>query len=218
MPAEQRGLASAIKILFDPFELNVAERSLKKAGEVIPLGARAFDILITLVDRAGEVVSKSELIAKVWPDVTVEEGTLRVHLSALRKALGDGESERKFITNVQGRGYCFVMPVTRQTVSGPYRGFSQAKTAFDGKLSDVAPWVIHDLRRTARSLMSRAGVRPDIAERVMGHAIAGVEGIYDRHSYREEKADALRRLAALVDDIVNPRENIVAIRKQKTSP
>jgi integrase len=102
--------------------------------------------------------------------------------------------------------------------SGPYRGFSQAKTAFDGKLSDVAPWVIHDLRRTARSLMSRAGVRPDIAERVMGHAIAGVEGIYDRHSYREEKADALRRLAALVDDIVNPRENIVAIRKQKTSP
>jgi hypothetical protein len=52
----------------------------------------------------------------------------------------------------------------------------------------------------------------------MGHAIAGVEGVYDRHSYREEKADALRKLAALVDGIVNPRENIVAIRKQKTSP
>ena len=97
--------------------------------------------------------------------------------------------------------------------SGPYRGFSQAKTAFDGKLSDVAPWVIHDLRRTARSLMSRAGVRPDLAERVMGHAIAGVEGVYDRHSYREEKAEALRRLAALVASIVNPRENVVAIRK-----
>ncbi len=58
----------------------------------------------------------------------------------------------------------------------PYRGFSQAKTAFDRKLPDVAPWVIHDLRRTARSLMARAGVRPDIAERVMGHAIKGVEG------------------------------------------
>jgi predicted ATPase/DNA-binding winged helix-turn-helix (wHTH) protein len=115
MPAEQRSSASAIRILFDPFELNVAERSLKKAGEVIPLGARAFDILTTLVDRAGEVVSKSELVAKVWPDVTVEQGTLRVHLSALRKALGSGESERKFITNVQGRGYCFIAPVTRQT-------------------------------------------------------------------------------------------------------
>lgn len=51
--------------------------------------------------------------------------------------------------------------------------------------------------------MSRAGVRPDIAERIMGHAIAGVEGVYDRHSYREKKADALRKLAGLIDGIVN---------------
>src|SRR5258708_29134323 len=101
MSAEKRGSPSAFRFLFDPFELNVAERSLKKAGEVIPLGGRAFDILITLVDRAGDVVSKSELVAKVWPNVTVEEVSLRVHLSALRKALGDGEAGRKFITNVQ---------------------------------------------------------------------------------------------------------------------
>jgi hypothetical protein len=52
--------------------------------------------------------------------------------------------------------------------------------------------------------MSRAGVRPDIAERVMGHVIPGVEGTYDRHEYRDEKADALRRLAALIETIVNP--------------
>ena len=115
MSAEKRGSPSAFRILFDPFELNVAERSLKKAGEVIPLGGRAFDILLALVDRAGEVVSKSELIAKVWPNVTVEEVGLRVHLSALRKALGDEELERKFITNVKGRGYCFIAPVTRRT-------------------------------------------------------------------------------------------------------
>jgi integrase len=89
---------------------------------------------------------------------------------------------------------------------GPYRGFSQAKAAFDAKLPDVPAWVIHDLRRSARSLMSRAGVRPDIAERVLGHAIAGIEGVYDRHSYRDEKADALRRLAALIDGIVHPGE------------
>ena len=99
---------------------------------------------------------------------------------------------------------------------GPYAGFSQAKTRFDAKVTDVAPWVIHDLRRTARSLMSRAGVRPDVAERVMGHAIPGVEGVYDRHSYREEKADALRRLAALINSITNPREDvIVAMTKQR---
>jgi predicted ATPase/DNA-binding winged helix-turn-helix (wHTH) protein len=115
MSAEKRGSPSGFRILFDPFELNVAKRSLKKAGEVIPLGGRAFDILLALVDRAGEVVSKSELIAKVWPEVMVEEGSLRVHLSALRKALRDGESELKFITNVKGRGYCFVAPVTRRT-------------------------------------------------------------------------------------------------------
>lgn len=98
---------------------------------------------------------------------------------------------------------------------GPYRGFSQAKMAFDAKLPGVVPWVIHDLRRTARSLMARAGVRPDIAERVMGHAIAGVEGVYDRHTYRDEKADALARLAVLIDAIVSPRGNVVPMVKAR---
>lgn len=114
VPAEQLGPSSANRILFGPFELNVAERSLKKADEVIPLGGRAFDILLALLDRPGEIVSKGDLIARVWPDVTVEEGSLRVHLSALRKALGEGQFGNKYITNVQGRGYCFAAPVTRQ--------------------------------------------------------------------------------------------------------
>jgi predicted ATPase/DNA-binding winged helix-turn-helix (wHTH) protein len=114
MPAEQRGQPSEIRVLFDPFELNVTERSLKKADHVIPLGGRAFDILLALVNRAGEVISKDELIAKAWPDVTVEEGSLRVHLSGLRKALADGGFGRRYIENVKGRGYCFVAPVTRQ--------------------------------------------------------------------------------------------------------
>ena len=82
--------------------------------------------------------------------------------------------------------------------------WSQSKAALDASLSGVDPWVLHDLRRTARSLMARAGVRPDVAERVMGHVIGGVEGVYDRHSYRDEKADALKRLASLVEIIINP--------------
>src|SRR6202451_3179106 len=114
MPAEQAGSSSANRIVFGSFELNVTERALKKADEAIPLGARAFDILIALIDRAGEVVTKNELMAKAWPDVTVEEGSLRVHLSALRKALGDGQFSNRYISNVQGRGYCFVAPITRQ--------------------------------------------------------------------------------------------------------
>jgi integrase len=88
--------------------------------------------------------------------------------------------------------------------SGPFRGFGATKASFDAKCG-VAGWVIHDLRRSARSLLSRAGVRPEIAERLLGHAIRGVEGVYDRHSYASEKADALRRLAGLLDDIVRGR-------------
>src|ERR1700751_5934909 len=114
MPTDQTGSSDATSILFGPFALNVAQRTLRKADDVIPLGGRAFDILLALLDRPGEIVSKSELIAKVWPDVTVEEGSLRVHMSALRKALGDGQLGQRYIANVQGRGYRFVAPVTRR--------------------------------------------------------------------------------------------------------
>jgi integrase len=97
--------------------------------------------------------------------------------------------------------------------SGAFNSFSQRKEELDKKLPEkMPPWVLHDLRRTARSLMSRAGVRPDIAERVLGHAIPGVEGVYDRHGYGDEKAEALKRLAALLDTIINPPpDNVVRL-------
>jgi integrase len=94
---------------------------------------------------------------------------------------------------------------------GPFNGFSKAKAAVDER-AGITPWVLHDLRRTARSLMSRAGVRPDIAERVLGHVIAGVEGVYDRHQYFEEKREALARLAGLLERILDPpAENVVEL-------
>jgi integrase len=87
-----------------------------------------------------------------------------------------------------------------------FSGFGSSKEAFDAKLpAGTKAWSVHDLRRTSRSLLSRAGVLSEHAERVMGHAIGGVEGVYDRYSYFAEKADALKRLAALIDAIVNPR-------------
>src|ERR1700730_19445193 len=113
MSFQQIGLPSEIRLRFGPFELNVAGRSLKKANQLIPLGGRAHDILIALLENAGEVVGKAELIARAWPDVTVEEGSLRVHLSALRKALGDGQFGNKYIANIQGHGYSFIAPVAR---------------------------------------------------------------------------------------------------------
>src|SRR5258708_2735506 len=113
MSVQQIGSPSAIRLRFGPFELNVAERSLNKANQVIPLGCRAYDILIALLENAGEVVGKAELIARAWPDVTVDEGSLRVHLSALRKALGDGQFGHKYIASIQGHGYSFIAPVAR---------------------------------------------------------------------------------------------------------
>jgi predicted ATPase/DNA-binding winged helix-turn-helix (wHTH) protein len=98
---------------FGPFRMFMAERLLEKAGEPLELGSRALDILIALVERAGEVVTHKELISRVWPDVIVEEANLRVHVSGLRKALEDGLDGARYITNVIGRGYCFVAPVTR---------------------------------------------------------------------------------------------------------
>jgi integrase len=92
-------------------------------------------------------------------------------------------------------------------------GWSKYKATLD-KASKVNDWVLHDLRRTARSLMSRAGVQSEIAERVMGHAQEGVKGVYDRHEYREEKAHALKKLAGLVELILKgPVNNVVKLAK-----
>ena len=113
----------------------------------------------------------------------------------------------KLLGEPQKRG--FVFSSTKGKL--PFSGFSKAKAAFDKAIAQhrkakkrpqMSHWTLHDLRRTARSLMSRAGVSSDIAERVLGHKIAGVRGVYDRHQYVAEKRDALERLAALVAQII----------------
>jgi predicted ATPase/DNA-binding winged helix-turn-helix (wHTH) protein len=104
---------------FGPFSLCMAERLLKKAGEPIPLGGRALDVLIALAERAGEVVPHKELISTVWRGVTVEDVNLRAHVAAVRKALGDGRDGARYVTNVSSMGYCFVAPVTRSSARQP---------------------------------------------------------------------------------------------------
>jgi integrase len=90
----------------------------------------------------------------------------------------------------------------------PLGGLSRAKAKFD-KACGVTGWTLHDLRRTARSLMSRAGVPSDHAERCLGHVIGGVRGVYDRHEYYTEKRQGYAALAALIERIVNPADNNV---------
>jgi integrase len=94
-----------------------------------------------------------------------------------------------------------------------FNSFSDGKEDLHEK-APIAPWVIHDLRRTARSLMARAGVRSDIAERALGHVIPGVEGVYDRHAYFDEKGEALAALASLLARILKGEAgNVVPIKR-----
>jgi predicted ATPase/DNA-binding winged helix-turn-helix (wHTH) protein len=103
-------------VVFGPFCLLVSERLLKKEGVPVRVGSRALDILLALVEQAGTIVSHQDLIEAVWPGVTVDESALRVHVSNLRKTLGDGKAGARYITNVLGRGYCFVAPIADRSV------------------------------------------------------------------------------------------------------
>ncbi|MFL6975594.1 MAG: ATP-binding protein [Xanthobacteraceae bacterium] len=101
--------------VFGPFRLLVHRRELIAHGVPVSLGQRALDILLVLVSRHGQLVTKNELMNEVWPGVVVEENNLQVHISALRKALGDEKGERRYLLTVAGRGYRFVHPVERET-------------------------------------------------------------------------------------------------------
>jgi integrase len=102
-----------------------------------------------------------------------------------------------------------------------FSGFSKCKRQLDTTIAEIRArdgrepmphWVLHDLRRTGRSLMSRAGVPSDHAERCLGHVIGGVRGVYDRHEYLDEKRDAFEKLAGLVALILSPQPNVTPMR------
>ncbi len=97
----------------------LAQRVLLREERPLRLGSRAFDLLALLVQRADEVITNDELMTQVWPSIHVDEGTLRVHVAALRKALGDGSGGNRYIANVPGRGYRFVAPVSREQTDSP---------------------------------------------------------------------------------------------------
>jgi predicted ATPase/DNA-binding winged helix-turn-helix (wHTH) protein len=104
-------------ISFGPFRLLPNSRLLEKDGTPLHIGGRALDILIVLAEHPGEVVDKRELVKRVWADVNVDEGSLRFHITALRKALGDGAEGARYVVNVPGRGYCFAASLGRAASS-----------------------------------------------------------------------------------------------------
>jgi integrase len=194
------GRERARRRIFDDAEIRLFWQAAGQAGT---FGACARIALLT-GQRREKVVSMcwSDIQNGVWTiPVQLREknngGSLRLPEFALEVL-----AERPRLT---GNPYIFA-----GRSSKPINGFSKSKKALDAAITQlnngqpIAPWVFHDLRRTAKSLMSRAGVPSHVSERTTGHIIKGVEGIYDRHDYFDEKAEALDALAKLVAKILKP--------------
>ena len=177
----------------------------KAAGEYQhPFGPLLRFILLTATRRNEALfATRAEIVGTEWTIPAARYKTKIDHVVPLSKAAlaelpasaGDG-----FIFTANGK-----QAIGSHTLH---------KAAIDAA-SGVRGWTLHDLRRTARSLMSRAGVPTDHAERALGHVIGGVRGVYDRHAYRDEKARAFEALAALVARIVRPQPNVVALRGER---
>jgi len=156
-----------------------------EAGEAIPLGSRALDILIALVRHAGETVSKDELMALVWPDTVVEDNTLRVHMTALRRALGAGGAGRRFVANIPGRGYRFIAPVTAAEEPAPsaeIRGLHNLPSQLTKLIGrdDAVAELVNRLPRqrfltiTGAGGIGKTGVALAVANRLIGRYQHGV--------------------------------------------
>ena len=167
-----------------------------------------------------EHLRRDDFEGEVWTCPAERMKGKHDHVVPLTSAVWDIIGER--MNGTKSRPFVF------STSDGqkPFSGYSKAKRALDKKIAELrkadgrgpmAPWQLHDLRRTAKTLMQRAGVRPDISERVLAHVIPGVEGIYDRYEYLIEKRDALERLASLIDRIVEPQDNIVMLSDRESA-
>ena len=106
-------------IRFGSFYLFPTKRLLLEGDEPVHLGSRALDILIALVERRGQLVTRRELIARVWPGITVVDANLSVHISALRRALRDGQAGNRYLVTTPGQGYRFVAPISITEDSPP---------------------------------------------------------------------------------------------------
>jgi integrase len=182
-------------------------RSIWTAAAVMPgpFGAFVRFLLLTSARR-------SEAAKMVWSEINGADWTLpaarnKTKQDLVRPLSKTAQSVLADLPRFANSPFVF-------TVSGrtALRGFGKLKARLDRECG-VSGWTLHDCRRTARSLLSRCGVPVDHAERVLGHVIGGVRGVYDRYAFHKEKRQALEALAALIEQIVNPKDNVVAMRK-----
>jgi integrase len=170
-----------------------------------PFGPFLRFILLTATRRSEALFAKrSEIVGAEWTIPAARYKTKIDHLIPLSQA---AQAELQGLGDEDG----FIFTANGKQAIGSH---TLHKAAID-EASGVRGWTIHDLRRTARSLMSRAGIAADHAERCLGHVIGGVRGVYDRHEYHAEKAQAFEALAAQIERIVNPQPNVVALRGER---
>ncbi len=163
-------------------------------------------LALLTASRRGEVAGmrRSEIQDGVWTIPAERYKTKRRHVVPLTAAALEIIAAQP----VDPRAPDLVFPSEVATV---FSAWDKPKKRLDAA-SGVRGWTLHDLRRTAKTLMVRAGVRPDISERVLGHALGAIEATYDRHSYLDEKREALEALAGQVDRILHPAPNVVPLR------
>jgi predicted ATPase/DNA-binding winged helix-turn-helix (wHTH) protein len=172
-------------ISFGPFRLLATQRLLLEGDKPVRLGSRAFDILATLVERAGEVVGKEELIARAWPQTFVEDANLKIQVSALRRVLGDGQAGHRYVVTVPGRGYNFVAPVRLEapsrapppaTVMAAGHNLPFAVTRMIGREETVASLVSRLSRQRLVTVVGPGGIgKTTVALAVAERLIAGYE-------------------------------------------
>ena len=161
-------------------------------------------ILLTATRRSESArMKREEVSGNEW---TIPSARYKTGIELLIPLSPNAAAILNILPNIGNAGFVF-------TTDGkhPLGAFSKWKLHFD-KACGVTGWTLHDLRRTARSLMSRAGVSSDHAERCLGHVMGGVRGTYDRHEYYDEKRIAFEKLASLIDRIVSPQANVVPLR------
>jgi DNA-binding winged helix-turn-helix (wHTH) protein len=147
-----------IEISFGPFRLLPTRFLLLEGDRSVSLGSRALAILIALLERPGQLISKKELMARVWPNIFVAPANLTVHMSALRRALRDGRDGNRFIINVPGRGYSFVTDVTA-SIQPPSTHATDIPTsaAFGTVVNQVAD--PHDKRSSSKHATAALSIR-----------------------------------------------------------
>src|SRR5256886_2978180 len=148
-------------VVFGPFRLLAAERLLLEGYQPVRLGSRAFDILATLLERPGEPIGKDELISLTWPKTFVEDANLKIQISALRRALGDGQGGRRYIATIPGRGYNFVAPVRFEKLA---------------RAATIASAAAHSLRLAMTRMIGREEVVATLVSRVSRERVLTIVG------------------------------------------